>query len=79
MANFVRKEFQTITNFLASIIKVNLYIKAKPFFKESSKKSKWEEKKLTKITFVLDLFAHNCYIIVILQLEEDILEEKESI
>ena len=32
-----------------------------------------------KNNFVLDLFAHNCYIIVILQLEEDILEEKESI
>ena len=73
------KEFHRFTNIKASIIKGSPYIKAKPFFKESSKKSKWEEEKLTKITFVLDLFAHNCYIIVILQLEEDILEEKESI
>ena len=32
-----------------------------------------------KNNFVLDLFAHNCYIIVILQLGEDILEEKKSI
>ena len=32
-----------------------------------------------KYNFVLDLFAHNCYIIVILQLKEDILEEKKSI